>query len=192
MWQTRIARLNRNADREPALTGVPHTGKFTITLNQPTGPTRSFTYHGRQNFNWNSPEEVRTLNKWRAQVFLRQLGPKQEARIKYQPVELVWLEHYIRNLEHQVTTAGQGFNLGLVNFQYLAHAFNQRFQGTLVPGSNIARPHRTIPSLRSELGRIPEVVRMTRMAVKKPAPTKGGPSRGRRGGQGDGRGGNGS
>lgn len=120
----------------------------------------------------------------------RHLGPKQPARLHFHQLELSWLASYVRLVHGVRTGGGLDFDLSLLDMPVLVQQFNRHFQGRLIPGLTQVRPVRTIPSLRAELGRIDEVVRLTGMAVKKPAPTRGGKPRGPRG-DGGGQGGRG-
>jgi hypothetical protein len=62
-----MARLNVDVDRSQALKGQRDDEKRIITLRTVDGRTREAQFQG--NVNWNDPNSIHTLNRWRSQYF---------------------------------------------------------------------------------------------------------------------------
>ena len=68
--QAQMRQLNPKVNRDPARLGVVTPERFSITLNQINGPPKTHRYTQAVNFDWNSSEAVKSLNRWRSQRFL--------------------------------------------------------------------------------------------------------------------------
>ena len=69
--QQDMARWNSNIDREPAKLGKRDNSKLSITFLEPGKTPRVHRAHqSPATMDWASPAEIRSLNRWRAQLFL--------------------------------------------------------------------------------------------------------------------------
>ncbi|KAI9878831.1 MAG: hypothetical protein M1830_010400 [Pleopsidium flavum] len=146
---------NPNVDRAPAIKGRRDDSKLTITLTR-NGKQHVTKYTG--GVDWNDNHSVHMLNRFRQQIFRRNLDTVRAPAIAYHREE----NQFLVDVHREAVRAREreGGRLGL-NWETIANDFNARFQGRFLDGSDVPRPARTKGSLQSQAGRMDEICEMT-------------------------------
>ena len=184
-YATEIAALNADMDRSPAILGEIMPEKMKIQYQLPRTKEIKRLYfrqydHGRS-LDWQNYEHVRTLNRWRAQVFRyvgralntwamvpkltiprsRMLGSTRNMGCKFHEEENQWLIE--RYLQHQETALkhGEEPDYHTMNWVTITKAFNHHFEGRILPGCDEPRSYRTKGSITTQRYRIEAISQMT-------------------------------
>ena len=191
-----IAAFPASLDRIPAVKGEVRPDKFTIVLGPPDHKTYrkwSFPQHNKgKSFDWQNMEHIRSLNKWRSQIFRyvaralrlramiqeltvtrrRMLGSSKGGPVPFHKDELEWLtELYVL---HQQTALHQGLepNYHTIKWNSITKAFNERFEGQMLSDCEDPRPHRTKSSIQTQRYRIVAISKLTGIPLKKDKTTR--------------------
>ena len=177
-------------NRSPAVKGQVRPDKFTIVLEQPDHKTYKkwcFPQHNKgENFDWQNMEHIRSLNKWRTQIFRyvgralemramiqeltvirrRTLGSSKPGPVPFHKEELDWVtERFVLHkkaaLKHGVEPAYH-----TMNWDNIAKSFNERFEGEMLPDCETPRPHRTKSSIQTQRYRIEAISELTGVPMK--------------------------
>ena len=185
------AALTIEMDRSRALKGQVRPDKFTIVVEQPDRiPNRKKwcfpQYNKGEDFDWQNMEHIRSLNKWRSQIFRyvgrvlrmraiiqkltvtrrRRLGKSRPGRVPFHKEEVDWVTgQYVL---HQNTALKDGVepNYHNMNWNAIAQEFNERFEGQMLPDCDEPRPHRTKSSIQTQRYRIEAVSKLTSVPKK--------------------------
>ena len=143
-------------------------------------------YNNGRSFDWNNIEHIRVLNRWRAQVFRyvgrapntrattpkltiprrRMFGSTRNGGSSFHEEENQWLtERYLR---HQETALRHGAepDYHTMNWVVVTKAFNQHFEGRILPGCDEPRRYRTKGSITTQRYRIEAISKMTGTPLK--------------------------
>ncbi|KAI9721797.1 MAG: hypothetical protein M1812_002132 [Candelaria pacifica] len=126
-------------DRKHAKVGEPDMDKLYIRLRPKVKLLRY-----RHTVDWEDSGSVDKLNKWRQQVFRRKIGIARAPIVKFSDEENKFLV-----AEHKRTPMN--------SWEKITEDFNALFQGTMQIGASLPREERSVGSLRTQRGRIPEV-----------------------------------
>ncbi|KAI9724837.1 MAG: hypothetical protein M1812_000113 [Candelaria pacifica] len=133
----------------PAVLGKVNKSKFHVTGPNRRGVVRHFAFKHQANFDWNSADEVSTLNKWRGQVIRRTTGRNARDPVtKYLPAENDFIIAVHRKAKDEKVK---------VDWAEVAKDFNAKFDGKIIEGSDKPRPARGEKALLTQRDRIEEV-----------------------------------
>ena len=180
-----------NLDRSQAVKGQVRPDKFTIELGPPDHDTFRkwrFPRHKEKNFDWQNMKHISSLNRWRSQIF-RYVGRALELRtmiqeltvtcrrmveiskrgiVPYHKDELDWLTEQFVLHKQSALEHGLEPNYHKMNWDSIAKAYNERFEGKMLPNCEDPRPNRTKASLQTQRYRIEAVCRLTGIPKKEP------------------------
>lgn len=140
-----MRRLNPNVDRTYALRSEPDESKLCIQLVRPNGRIKTHRYS--HPVDWTQP--LSKLNIWRNAIFRRYLGP---LPCSLNPGRMHRLEiQYLVDAPNYPENRHSGSRKSNINWAKVEKAFNERFQGKLLPGCPIPRPARTMNVLSNAL-----------------------------------------
>ncbi|KAF7876685.1 hypothetical protein EAF04_001770 [Stromatinia cepivora] len=128
-------RFVEGSDIENAELGKPDPSKFYLTRQNVDDPLEVDLrqYAQISGFNWNDPEDIKKLNKARAQNRKRTHGNIAETRIPWTQMEKICLEEEIRD------AIKAGFDRRTMNWDEIAARLKDRFEGVFQPkGSKLA------------------------------------------------------
>ncbi|KAI9744676.1 MAG: hypothetical protein M1835_002698, partial [Candelina submexicana] len=124
-------------DREPAKVNNSDIDKLFIRLHK-------VLHRYRHVVDWGNFDSVDKLNRWRQQIFRRKIGNTRAPVVTFSHAENQFLiaEHKRKPMN---------------SWEKITKDFNERFEGTLQPGSKERREPRSAGSIRTQRGRIPEI-----------------------------------
>ena len=184
-YATEIAALNANLDRSPAILGEIMPEKMKIQYQLPRTKEIKRLYFRQYDYgrtlDWQNYDHIRTLNRWRAQVFRyvgralntramilkltiprsRMFGSTRNMGCKFHEEENKWLIE--RYLQHQETALRHGAepDYHTMNWVTITKAFNHHFEGRILPGCDEPRRNRTKGSITTQRYRIEAISKMT-------------------------------
>ena len=189
MASLNTAVLTTDLDRSPAVKGQVMPDKLTIVFGQPDDKMYRrwcFPQHNKgEDFDWQNMEHIRSLNKWRNQIFRyvgqllkpraiqklivtrrRTFGSSKPGPVSFHKEELDWLTE--RFVLHQKAALERGTepNYHTMNWNSIAKSFNDRFEGKMLPDCDEPRPHRTKISIQTQKYRIEAVCKLTGVRLK--------------------------
>ncbi|KAI9793736.1 MAG: hypothetical protein M1833_000682 [Piccolia ochrophora] len=143
--------LNEGTDRLPAVRGKEDEDKTCITIKTDVnGGKKVFPY--RKTVDWESSESVKALNRWRQQVFRREIGKSRGSFVAFADEEI----EFVAESQRHPPAGG-------TDWVRLAADFNRKFMGTIQPSKpGVERPARGEISLMSLKSRIPGLKRADR------------------------------
>ncbi|MCJ1466145.1 hypothetical protein MMC07_004764 [Pseudocyphellaria aurata] len=154
--RTRMA--NRGIDRTVAKRGEEDLSKLTITIRGLDGrPDKVHRYRKPVDFS----KPVKALNRWRAQVFRRNLGGSRPFRQHFHEQEKDWLLHEHIDFERNRLAQGKSVDYSAMRWDEIVQRFNRRFEGQYLPGVRTPRPSRTKAALRAERSRVKKITDYT-------------------------------
>ncbi|KAI9701150.1 MAG: hypothetical protein M1836_001819 [Candelina mexicana] len=126
-----------SVDREPAKVNYPDIDKLFIRLHK-------VLHRYKHVVDWGNFDSVDKLNRWRQQIFRRKIGNTRAPVVTFSDAENQFLiaEHKRKPMN---------------SWNKITEDFNERFEGTLQPGSKERREPRSTGSIRTQRGRIPEI-----------------------------------
>ncbi|MCJ1265894.1 hypothetical protein MMC22_005776 [Lobaria immixta] len=149
---------NPGIDRSVAKRGHPDQSKLTITMRQPDGrPDKVHVYRRAVDFR----KPVRSLNRWRSQIFRRHFGGSRPYRQRFHELEKEWLFQEHVDFEHQRLAQGKLIDYSAMRWGEITERFNRRFEGQYLPNVRNPRPSRTRLALRSGRSRVKKITDYT-------------------------------
>ena len=190
-YATRIAALNADVDRSPAVHGeiMPEKLKIQYRLPHMKNMKRLYfrQYNNGRKLDWQNIEHIRALNRWRAQVFRyvgralniraiipkltiprrRMLGSTRSAGCSFHEEENEWLIERYRHHQEKALRHGAEPNYHTLNWVEITKAFNEHFEGRTLPGCDEPRRYRTKGSITTQRYRIEAISKMTGVPLKR-------------------------
>ena len=131
-------------------------------------------------FDWNNISDVKTLNKWRRQRFQRITKSARPPTVKWLPVEDNFLHQFHQEHLELLMKAKPGqpednflpFRVRPELQRRWAQRFNDRFAGTIQPGSVVTRPERSMGAINLHRQRIPSIINRFKVEWKDPQGSK--------------------
>ena len=189
MASLNTAVLTADLDRSPAVKGQVRPDKLIIEFGQPDDKMYRrwcFPQHNKgENFDWQNMEHIRSLNKWRNQIFRyvgrllqmraiqkltttrrRTFGSSKPGPVPFHKEEVDWLTELF--VLHQKTALEQGMepDYHTMNWNIIAKSFNDHFEGKMLPNCDGPRPHRTKTSIQTQKYRIEAICKLTGVTLK--------------------------
>ncbi|KAM3072083.1 hypothetical protein ACMFMF_007477 [Clarireedia jacksonii] len=138
--------ISADNDRSPCVLGKPDISKLKITYHverpDKRNPSRNIrledvVYYYRHSLlrsDWNNPDVITAINKWRAQNFVRLIGPLIEKRSHWIIPEMHKLCDF---LEPHLRTAEVGGRWSLVDWDAIQETYNNYWAGKTQSGSEL-------------------------------------------------------